>query len=254
MRNIIITGANQGIGYYMAEKFLAMGDRIAILDIETDNLRILENQYGDRLCTYECDLTETEAVCDAVSDFVKRFGSVEIAIHNACICTFEPMQSTAIDTYKRVYDVNFLGAVRLTKAVIPYMEAQGKGKVIFTSSGVGVTGFIHISPYAASKGALESFAKCMNCEYAGKEITFHLFHPPLTNTKSASPLPIPAQMKADPKTVGYGLAKNASRNSFVICHSFSQKMQMRLCYLLPNPIGKLMSKMTSSQKTEEEAS
>lgn len=84
MRNIIITGANQGIGYYMAEKFLAMGDRIAILDIETDNLRILENQYGDRLCTYECDLTETEAVCDAVSDFVKRFGSVEIA-HPQCL-------------------------------------------------------------------------------------------------------------------------------------------------------------------------
>ena len=192
--NIIITGANQGIGYYMAEKLLAEGKKVSVLDIETDHLATLKEEY-DSLIFHKVDLRNYDEVQQAVDETVAAFGSIDIAVHNACKCTFESERETDFDTYNDVFDVNYFGALRLVKCVIPYMSIQKKGRVIFTSSGVGVTGFKNISPYSSTKGALEALAKCLRIEYAKDNITFHIMHPPLTRTKSASPFLFPMSLR-----------------------------------------------------------
>lgn len=88
------------------------------------------------------------------------------------------------------------------------MREARKGRLIFTSSAVGVTGFKNISLYASSKGAIESLAKCLEIENRQYGISVHLFHPPLTNTTSASGLMIPKEFKANPREVGKGFAKH----------------------------------------------
>lgn len=243
--NIIITGANQGIGYYMVKKLLAEGNKVSVLDIETDNLVSLNEKYDD-LIFYKVDLRNYDEVKRAVDETVAVFNTIDIAIHNACKCTFESESNTDLDTYKDVFDVNYFGALRLVKCVIPYMLVQKKGRVIFTSSGVGVTGFMNISPYSSTKGALEALAKCLRIEYAKDNITFHLMHPPLTRTESSAPLPVPEEFKALPDKVGYGLAKHIHSKRFIICHNFSQKVQTMGCYLLPTKIGDLLSKLTTN--------
>ena len=249
--NIIITGANQGIGYYMAEKLLAQGNKVSVLDIETDNLAELGKKY-DGLIFYKVDLRNYEEVKRAVDETVAAFGTIDIEIHNACKCTFESESETDFDTYKDVFDVNYFGALRLVKCVIPYMSAQKKGRVIFTSSGVGVTGFMNISPYSSTKGALEALAKCLRIEYAKDHITFHIMHPPLTRTESASPLLVPDEFKALPEKVGYGLAEHINSKRFIICHSLNQKIQTLVCYLFPTKMGELLSKLTENcTKTNE---
>lgn len=115
----------------------------------------------------------------AVDKTAKEFSIIDIAVHNACKCTFKSEIETDFDTYKDVFDVNYFGALRFVKSIIPYMTAKKKGKVIFTSSAVGVTGFMNISPYSSTKGALEALAKCLRIEYAKDNITFHIIHPPL---------------------------------------------------------------------------
>lgn len=87
------------------------------------------------------------------------------------------------------------------------MKKQATGKIIFTSSGVGVMGFYNISPYASSKGAIESLAKCLKVELEDYNISLHFIHPPLCRTTSAKLLPVPEEMKKEPSKVGYGLAK-----------------------------------------------
>ncbi len=99
-------------------------------------------------------------------------------------------------------DVNFGGAANLVEAVVPVMKKQKLGKICFTSSGVGVSGYTNVCYYASSKGAIEALAKCLNIEYAGGGITFHIMHPPLTVTKSSSPFPVPKEFKASPEKVG----------------------------------------------------
>lgn len=245
VNNIIITGANQGIGYYMVEKLLAEGNKVSVLDIETDNLANLREKY-DSLIYYKVDLRNYDEVKKAVDETIAAFDSIDIAVHNACKCTFASESETCLDTYNDVFDVNYFGALRLVKCIVPYMSLQKKGRVIFTSSGVGVTGFMNISPYSSTKGALEALAKCLRIEYAKDNITFHIMHPPLTRTKSASPLPVPDEFKALPEKVGYGLARHIDSKRFIICHSFNQKIQTLGCYLFPTQMGDLLSKLTAN--------
>ena len=248
--NILITGANEGIGYYMARELLRRGNCVAVLDVNVSELRTLAAQYG-RLLPIVCDVRDTAAVDVAVRKAAGAFGGIDAAVHNACRCTFGPFAQTDFDAFHDVLDVNYFGALRLARCVLPYMERAGRGRVLFTGSGVGVTGFTDISPYASSKGAIEALAKSLSLEYAGRGITFHILHPPLTRTRSASPLPVPDQMKADPQTVGEGLARRIQRKGFVICHSAGQQFQTRLCYLFPVRIGRLMNKMAGRAQASQ---
>ena len=242
--NIIVTGGNQGIGYYLAKALLNRGERVSVLDLDISRIQEITQDYSDRLLVLECDVRSESAINAAVVEIVQKFGPIDIAVHNACICTFDAMEDTSLETYRDVMDVNFFGALRLARAVVPKMAEAGRGKMIFVSSGVGVTGFYNISPYTSSKGAIEALAKSLSIEYQDKNISFHLIHPPLTKTASSAPLPIPPEMMADPEAVGMGLAKRLDKKSFIITHSFVQQCQVRLSYLFPLSLGRLMTKMT----------
>ena len=176
LRVIAIVGANRGIGYYMVKRLLELGDSISVLDIETDNLKELRERYPDKLITITADAAKDEDIKNGVSETIKQFGKIDIAVHNACLCTFESESHSDYELYNKVMDINFFGALRLSKAVLPEMRKQGFGKIIFTCSGVGVTGFGNISPYASSKGAMEALAKCLEIENQKYGISFHLFH------------------------------------------------------------------------------
>ncbi len=242
MANILIVGANQGIGYYLTERLLELGNFVAVLDIRTDAVEALKAKYQKAVLPVIADARNLSSIENGVRQAVERFGTIDIAIHNACMCTFEGEKDTDYETYQKVMDINYFGALRLAKTVLPYMRKAKKGRIIFTSSGVGVTGFFNISPYAASKGAIESLAKCLEIENEEYGISLHLFHPPLTNTRSASGIPIPKEFKAEAKKVGYGLAERIWSKKFVICHCASQAAQVRFCYRHPLYIGKMMTK------------
>ena len=250
LANIIIVGANQGIGYYIAERLLARGHSVAILDTSLAQAKALQASYPQRLLPVCADARDAASIQSGVAQTVTAFGSIDAAIHNACLCTFASEPDTGYNVYQDVLDVNFFGALRLAKAVLPYMRKAGKGRIIFTSSGVGVTGFVNISPYASSKGAIEALAKCLEIENQPYGISFHLFHPPLTNTASAAGLPIPKEFKADARTVGYGLADHIWSQKFVICHSALQSLQIWFSYRHPLWIGRLMTRMTQRAAQE----
>lgn len=156
MADIIVTGAGRGIGYFMTEQFLEDGNRVAVLDTETDGLEKLARRFPGRLVFYRTDVREEKQIQSAVDAAVETFGKVDAAVHNACCCPFVWEKDAALSVYEKAFDVNYYGALRLAKCVLPHMRARKGGRVIFTSSGVGVTGFAGISAYASTKGALES--------------------------------------------------------------------------------------------------
>lgn len=250
MSNIVITGANQGIGYFLAEQLLKDGNRVAVLDLETENLEKLKREYGNNLLYYVVDVRDHNCLQNAVQAVAAEFGSIDVAVHNACKCTFDAEVNTDLYTYRDVFEVNYFGGLSLAKSVLPYMVEQKNGRIIFTSSGVGITGFANISPYASTKGALEALAKCLKIEYAKSNISFHIYHPPLTRTKSSEPLPVPKEFMAAPEKVGQGLAKHIHSNQFIICHNLWQKIQTLGCYLFPIKMGSLLSKMTYSAENK----
>ena len=243
--NIVVTGGNEGIGYYLVKGLLEKNHKVSVLDLNILNLEKLKNSFRESLIYFECDVRNEDEIKISIDKSIEIMGTIDIAIHNACLCVFSPFIETNENIFREVFDVNYFGALKLTKSVIPYMKLNNKGKIIFTSSGVGVTGFSNISSYASSKGSIETLAKCLNIEFQDENISFHLIHPPLTITKSSESLPVPKEFQKSPDKVGYGLAKNIDSNSFIICDSISQRIQMGRSYMFPLTIGRLMSKMTS---------
>jgi NAD(P)-dependent dehydrogenase (short-subunit alcohol dehydrogenase family) len=244
VKTLILTGGNEGIGYYMIKRWLENGNCAAVLDLNCDNLEILKKNYPEALLFFKCDVCDKESVKAAVDQTCNHFGTIQYAVHNACLCLFKSFNEHSREDFERVMSVNFYGAINLTEGVIPYMITQKYGKIFFASSGVGVTGFTNISSYASSKGAIESLARCLNLEYADSGVSFHILHPPLTNTKSASPLPVPLEFKSSPEKVGNGFIKNIEKNKFIITPSFSDTVSIRLSYLFAVPMGRMLVKMT----------
>ncbi|MBU5425569.1 hypothetical protein KQI41_04010 [Tissierella pigra] len=84
----------------------------------------------------------------------------------------------------------------------------------------------------------------MNIGYEDSGITFHIMHPPLTDTKSSSPFPIPKEFKASSEKVGKGFIKNIDSKKFIITPSFADKISVRFSYAFSLPMGKILVKMT----------
>ena len=241
MANIVITGANEGIGFEMAKSLLGRGHRVALLDISLTHCAELCAQHPNSALCFEADMRDGTAVGRAVSDAAAAFGGLDAAVHNACLCPFADFAHAVDEVQLSAYYVNYLGAVHLARAALEHLNPGGR--VAFTSSGVGVTGFPKLSAYASTKGAIEALAKCLALEYP--QYSFHILHPPLTATRSSAPLPVPEEFMSTPEHVGRGLAKRLFARSFIICPSRWQKVQTLLCYLAPRKLGTLLAAMTA---------
>ena len=100
------------------------------MDLETDNLVILEQSYPNRLFYYKTNVCKEMQIHTAIADIIEKLQKADIVIHNACLCTFTKEADTDFSTYERVFDMNYYGALRLVKSILPYMHKQKNGKVI----------------------------------------------------------------------------------------------------------------------------
>jgi NAD(P)-dependent dehydrogenase (short-subunit alcohol dehydrogenase family) len=212
LRNIIITGANNGIGLGMTKALATRGERLAALDLSGENLSLL----AENIRFYPCDVTDVSAVEATVNDAVQRAGTVDVLINNACRAVFGSFETRTFEDLHAELEVNLFGYLNMIHAVLPAMRRQGYGIIHNVGSGVGYTGFPRLAGYTASKAAIEGLTRTLALELTGSGITVNVMHPPLTRTRSASPLGIPPEMMADPEVVGRRLAaKVGSRHAFI---------------------------------------
>ena len=99
MSNIVITGANQGIGYYFMEQALKDGNKVAVLDVDTESLERLAQLFPNKLFYYKADVCDEMQIRIAIADIIKKFQRIDIAIHNACLCTFGKETTTDFNIY-----------------------------------------------------------------------------------------------------------------------------------------------------------
>ena len=104
---------------------------VAVLDIETDHLKDLAQVFPKQLLCCKADVCDDIQIDTAVKEIVAVFSSIDIAIHNACLCTFANENDTELNMYERVFNVNYYGGLRLAKRVLPYMQEQKKGQNYF---------------------------------------------------------------------------------------------------------------------------
>ena len=247
---IVITGANNGIGFHMTRTLLEDGYHAAALDIADENLVPLKSIYSERLLVFDCDVTDSARVKDTISLIVDKWGQADVLVNNACLAIFKPFEQKPIEETCREFEVNYFGYVNMITAVLPYMKAKGKGIIHNVSSGVGITGFPGIYGYASTKGAIESLTRTLALEFEKYGIYVNLMHPPLSNTKSAAPLGIPAQAMDDPARVGRNLAKQVLSTKPVIASDFRTAVYLFFAYRYPKMLGKLFAKLTERARSQ----
>lgn len=247
-RIIIITGANNGIGLALTRSLLEMGDRVAALDLETDNLA---SHSHPNLLPFRCDVTRPQQIQSAVDEVLDKWGGVDILINNACLALFIPFEERSLDDIRREFEVNYFGYLNMILAVLPVMKKQGRGVIHNFSSGVGYTGIPNMTGYTSTKGAIESLTRTLALEYASQRIVFNVMHPPLTRTKSSSGLGVPPEMMADPDVVGRKLAKQVGKTSPVLTPDFSNRIQLWVSYHFRVHMGKLLVMMTERAKRNQ---
>jgi NAD(P)-dependent dehydrogenase (short-subunit alcohol dehydrogenase family) len=246
-RVILITGANHGIGLALTQSLLAMGDRVAALDLELDNL----DQTHPSLLPFQYDVTQPQQIQTVVDEVLSKWGRVDVLINNACLALFVPFEERCIEDIRREFEVNYFGCLNMICAVLPAMKEQGHGVVHNFSSGVGFTGIPNMTGYTSTKGAIESLTRTLALEYASQGIIFNVMHPPLTRTKSSSGLGVPPEMMADPVIVGRKLAKQVGKSSPVLTPDFGNAVQLWVSYHFRVQMGKLLAMMTERAKKNQ---
>lgn len=155
-RVVVVTGASSGIGRVVAQYFYKQGDIVYGLSRNKK-----DEPYFMQIA---CDITSDEDVKNAIEFVIKKEKKIDILINNAGMGISGSIENQNMDDIKKIFDVNFFGAVRVTQAVLPYMRSAGGGKIINTSS---LAGFIPIpfqSFYSATKSSLDIWAKALRLE------------------------------------------------------------------------------------------
>jgi NAD(P)-dependent dehydrogenase (short-subunit alcohol dehydrogenase family) len=246
-RNIVITGANNGIGLSMAKSLLEMGDRVAALDLSVSHL----DESNPNLLTFVCDVTDAQRVKAVVGEIIAKWGSVDILVNDACLALFTRFDQRSLQDIRREFEVNYFGYLNLIRAVVPIMVKQGNGIVHNFSSGVGFTGMPGMVGYTSTKGAIEAMTRTLALEYARQGVVFNVMHPPLTRTKSAAGFGVPPEMMADPEVVGRQMAKLVGKKRPVLAPGLSNRFMLWMSYHFRVLMGDFMARMADRARQEK---
>ena len=177
----LITGAAVGIGRATALALAEYGAGLILLDVNFEKLRALKEELEDYKCDvliYECDISDEARVNEVISDAISKTAKIDILINNAAIWREKSaFVDTPTDVWKKFIDINVMGTVYVTKAVLPVMLAHSYGRIINVASVAGVYGNAKMAHYSATKGAVISFTKALAKEVAAKGILVNAVSP-----------------------------------------------------------------------------
>jgi len=171
-KKVWITGASSGIGEAVAYAMIEQGAEIIASAPFIDELETSKSKapIPDKYHIFPIDLSKPETIEVVAQQVIDRFKRIDILINNAGISQRSLTLDTPIENDRKVMEIDYFGAVILTKAVLPQMIKQGGGHLLCTSSMVGVFGFPLRSSYSAAKHALHGFFESLRTEYYNQNI------------------------------------------------------------------------------------
>jgi short-subunit dehydrogenase len=176
-----ITGASSGIGKALAMELFQRGATLILSSRNVSRLKELKESFDkqepNRCHIVPCDVTLQTEISDAVAAIRLLVNKVDILVNNAGVSQRSYALDTAMEVDRQLLEVNFFGAVAITKAILPWMISQGGGHVVVISSMAGKFGFRMRSSYAASKHALHGFFETLRAEVHARNLKVTMICP-----------------------------------------------------------------------------
>lgn len=173
-RTVLITGGNRGIGFAIAEAFLAQGHRVAV------TARSGNGPEGS--LTVEADVTDGASLDRALSEVEQQLGPIEVLVANAGITKDTLIMRMSDEDFEQVINTNLTGVFRVVKRAITSMVKARFGRVILISSVVGLYGSAGQVNYSSAKAGLVGFARSLTRELGGRGITANVVAPGFIET------------------------------------------------------------------------
>jgi len=193
----LVTGASSGIGKAAALALVHAG--FDVVGTSRNASRVAP-QPG--VMFLDLDVTSDESVSTLVRGVIERFGRVDVLVNNAGTGAAGAAEESSVAQDQRVFDINFFGLIRMTKAVVPHMRAQGRGRIINISSVLGLVPAPYMASYAATKHAIEGYSESVDHELREYGVRVLLIEPAYTRTgfdanalQPDAPLPIYAAQR-----------------------------------------------------------
>jgi NAD(P)-dependent dehydrogenase (short-subunit alcohol dehydrogenase family) len=174
---VLVTGASSGIGQAVANAFVARGFEVFGT---SRNPRETELTPGVELV--QLDVTDPASVTRAISTVIQRAGRIDILVNNAGVGLIGAAEESSDAQVQQLFATNFFGIVRLTREVLPFMRAQGGGRVINIGSVLGLLPAPYGAFYAASKHAVEGYSESLDHETREFGVRVSVVEPGSTNT------------------------------------------------------------------------
>ena len=182
-----ITGASSGIGAELAKIYSHRGIKLIL---SSRNVRALERvksecYYPENIKILPIDLNDFYAAPDLVKKAYNIFGRIDILINNAGVSQRSLIVDTQFDVLKKLIEINYLGTVALSRALLPFFLKQGFGHYVVVSSVMGKYGSPFRSGYSAAKHALHGFFDVMRMEHQKDNINVTIICPGFVRTPIA---------------------------------------------------------------------
>ena len=157
----VVTGAARGIGYAIAEWFLARGYRVALMDYEAETLKHAAEKLSSQgvVLPLHCDVSDAESVTAAIGQIDAEWGRVDALVNNAGIAIFKPLLETRFDEWRGVLATNLDGVFLCSQACAAIMKRQGSGSIVNIASISGLRASTLRVAYGTSKAAVIHLTK-----------------------------------------------------------------------------------------------
>jgi NADP-dependent 3-hydroxy acid dehydrogenase YdfG len=177
----VVTGASSGIGEATARRLAQEGFQVVVAARRRDRLDKLSEEIGARAVTL--DVTSDESV----AAFAQEVGACNVLVNNAGgAFDAAPVAEADLDAWTRAYEVNVLGTVRVTKALLPLLQSSGAGDVVFVSSTAGMVSYEGGASYTAAKHGVHTIAETLRLELNGEPVRVVEIAPGMVRTEEFS--------------------------------------------------------------------
>ncbi|WP_432246209.1 SDR family NAD(P)-dependent oxidoreductase (plasmid) [Arthrobacter sp. G.S.26] len=170
----VVTGGASGIGAAVVNRLTEGGAQVAVLDLSASS--------GGAPYSVQADVSDDRSVRAAVGAVVARFGRIDILVNNAGIGAEGHVGDNTDEEWHRVFDVNVLGLVRVSRACLPYLRLSPAAAIVNTSSVVATTGLPQRALYSASKGAVLALTRAMASDHLHEGIRVNCVNPGTADT------------------------------------------------------------------------
>lgn len=244
-KKVLITGANRGIGLELAKEIVRKEGIVILTGRNKNQLKeqaaTLSNDKQS--CIYQViDVSDIDSIIGGVTAIIEKVGSIDILINNAGVAHPNLFINQPLKNIEEEFSINTMGAIRMMKAILPFMLEQKEGTIVNISSVLGKIPLPGEASYSASKAALLSFSTAIREELKSSNIKIISVLPGLTKTDMGNTFKLANVPLQKPTDVAYEIVRGIEKGKKeIICGIFNRigaKFFPRLTFRNLNRISK----------------